>query len=184
MFLALFFSLDVLYPSTPSAKSIVSTNPSYPTQGRYLSLSISPSCAIQGALPLLISLDVLHPSTSSANSTPGTNSSHPTQGKYPPLGVSPFVLFRVLHQVKGLRSRTPPQCLEVILFTESPHSCDNPLNVCETILNQNDLHLGIPRMHSGPLLARGKNKVSFIHYLHHHFLVVTTFSHEILFISS
>ena len=59
---------------------------------------------------------VLHPST------PSANSSHPTQWRYPVplLGVSPFVLFRVLHQAEALRSRTPPQCLEVILFTESP----------------------------------------------------------------
>ena len=46
----------------------------------YSSLGVSPSCAIQGALPLFLSLDVLHPSTSSANSTLSTNSSHPTQG--------------------------------------------------------------------------------------------------------
>ena len=34
--------------------------------------------------------------------------------------ISPFVLFRVLHQAEALRSRTPPQRLEVILFIESP----------------------------------------------------------------
>ena len=130
MFLALLFSLDVLHPSTPSADSIVNTDPSYPTQGRYLSLGVSPSCAIQGALPLFLSLDVLHPSTPSADSTPSTDSSHPTQGLYPSLGVSPFVLFRVLHQAEALHSSTPPQILEVILCTETPHSCDSPLNVC------------------------------------------------------
>ena len=90
MFLSLFFSFDVLHPSTPSANSTVSSDPSYPTQGRYLSLGVSPSCAIQGALPLIFSLDVLHPSTPSTNSTLSTNSSHPTQGRYPSLGVSPF----------------------------------------------------------------------------------------------
>jgi len=73
---------------------------------------------------------VLHPST------PSANSSHPTQGRYPVplLGVSPFVLFRVLHQAEALRSRTPPQCLDVILFTESPNSCDSPLMCAERVL--------------------------------------------------
>jgi len=72
----------------------------------------------------------LHPST------PSANSSHPTQGRYPVplLGVSPFVLFRVLHQAEALRSRTPPQHLEVIIFTESPNSCDSPLMCAERVL--------------------------------------------------
>ena len=72
----------------------------------------------------------LHPST------PSANSSHPIQGRYsvPLLGIAPFVLFRVLHQAEALRSRTPPQRLDVILFTESPNSCDSPLMCVERVL--------------------------------------------------
>ena len=109
---------------------------------------------------LFLSLDVLHPSTSSANSTPSTNTSHPTQGRYKPfvyllcaiqgachyssfkppkertIPCTPLsgISFRVLHQAEALRSRTPPQRLEVILFTESPNSCDSPLMCAERVL--------------------------------------------------
>ena len=47
----LFFSLDVLHPSTLIAKNTPSIDSSYPTQGRYPLLGVSPSCAIQGASP-------------------------------------------------------------------------------------------------------------------------------------
>ena len=153
MFLALFFSLDVLHPNTPSANNAVSTNPSYPTQGRYPSLGVSPPCAIQGALPLFLSLDVLHPSTPSADSTPTTDSSHPTQGLYPSLGVSPFVLFRVLHQAEVLPFSPTTMMPRGYSLHRVHNSCDSPLNVCGTSLNKNVLHLGVPRMHSGPSLA-------------------------------
>ena len=117
-FPALFLSLDVLHLSTPSANSTPSTNSSHPTQGRYQPF-VYLLCAMQGACHysfLWIS--------------------HPTQGRYhvPLLVVSPFVLFRVLHQAEALRSRTPPQRLEVILFTESPNSCDSPLMCAEQVL--------------------------------------------------
>ena len=56
-FPALFFSLDVLHPITPSANSIPSTNSSHPTQGRYQTFMYL-LCAIQGALSLFFSLDV------------------------------------------------------------------------------------------------------------------------------
>ena len=44
------------------------------------------------------------------------------------------ISFRVLHQAKALRSRTPPQRLEVILFTESLNSCDSPLMCAKRVL--------------------------------------------------
>ena len=104
--------------------------------------------------------DVLHPSTSSANNTSSTNPSHPTQGRYQPfvyllcaiqgachyssfkppnkrtIPCTPLsgISFRVLHQAEALRSRTPPQSLEVILFIESPNSCDSPLMCEERVL--------------------------------------------------
>ena len=47
-FFALSFSLDVLHPSTSSANSTSSTNPSHPTQGWYQPF-VYLLCAIQGA---------------------------------------------------------------------------------------------------------------------------------------
>ena len=84
-----------------------------------------------------------------------------------------FVLFRVLHQAQApLFSHTSTTPRGYSLH-KVPHSCDSPLNECRMSLNQDVLHLGIPRMHSGPSLAQGKH-VAFIHYLHHHLLMVTT----------
>ena len=170
-FLALFFFLDVLHPITPSANSTPSTDSSHPTQGWYPSLGVSPACAIQGALPLFLSIDVLHPSTPIADSTPSTDSSHPTQGWYHYLGVSPFCALQGASPSWALPFSHTPTAPRGYSLNRVPHSYDSPLNVCEMSLNQNFLHLGVPRMHSGPSLAWGKH-VAFIHYPHHHFLMV------------
>ena len=48
--------------------------------------------------------------------------------------VSLFVLFRVLHQAEALRSHTPTQRLEFILFTESANSRVSTLMCAERVL--------------------------------------------------
>ena len=80
-----------------------------------------------------------------------------------------FVLFRVLHQAEALPFSHTTTVPRGYSLHRVPHSCDSPLNVCKTSLNQNVLHLGVPRMHSDPSLAQGKNKVASNHYLHYHF---------------
>ena len=125
-FTALFFFLDVLHPSTPSANSTPSTNSSHPTQGRYQPF-VYILCAIQGALSLFFSLDVPSSQHAKCQFNPPNTRTIPCT---PLSGIS----FRVLHQAEALRSRTPPQRLEVILFIESPNSCDNPLMCAERVL--------------------------------------------------
>ena len=124
-------------------------------------------------MALFFCLDVLHPSTPSANSTQGTDTSHPTQGWYPSLGISPF--FCALQGASpswGTPFSHTPTTPRGYSLHKVPHSCDSPLNMCRTSLNQDFLHIGIPEMHSDPSLAQGKH-VSFIHYLHHHLPIVT-----------
>ena len=79
-------------------------------------LHVSPLC-YSGCLSLFFSLQFKPPNTRTIPCTPLS-------------GIS----FRVLHQAEALHSRTPPQRLEVILFTESPNSCDSPLMCVERVL--------------------------------------------------
>ena len=119
-FSTLFLSLDVLHPSTSSANSTLSTNSSHPTQGRYQPF-VYLLYAIQGAC---------HYSFSGCSFIPPNTRTMPCTHLS---GIS-IVLLRVLHQAEALRSHTPPQRLEVILFTESPNSCDSPLMCAEGVL--------------------------------------------------
>ena len=117
------FLLDVLHPSTSSTNSTPSNNSSHPTKGRSQPF-VYLLCAIQGALSLFFSLDVPSSQHIKCQFKPPNTRTIP----YTPLS---SISFRVLHQAEALHSRTPPQRLEVILFIESPNSCDSPLLCAE-----------------------------------------------------
>ena len=128
-FSALFLSLDVLHPSTSSAHSTPSTNSSHPTQGRYQPF-VYLLCAIQGARHYFFSGCSFIP----AHQVPIQATQHKDDTLYPSQAYLLFLIFRVLHQAEALRSRTPPQFLEIILFTEFPNSCDSPLMCAKRVL--------------------------------------------------
>ena len=124
--LALFSSLDVLHPSTSSANSTSKYQFKPPNTRTIPTLRVSPLC-YSGCLSLFFSLDDPSSQHTKCQFKPPNTRMTPCT---PLSGIS----FSVLHQAEALRSRTPPQLLEVILFTESPNSCDNPLMCAERVL--------------------------------------------------
>ena len=110
-----FIFVHVLHPNTPSANSTSSTNSSHPTQGQYPSLGVSPSCAIQGTSPFIL--------------FSGCPPSQHTKYRFKPPNTRMIPFLRHISflcflgcftKLRPLHSHTPPQHLEVILFTESP----------------------------------------------------------------
>ena len=130
-FSALFLSLDVLHPSTSSANSTPSTNSSHPTQGWYQPF-LYLLCAIQGALSLLFSLDVPSSQHTKSQFKPPNTRTIPCT----PLSGISFFCSSGCFTSWGTPFSHTPQCLEFILFTESPNSCDSPLMCVKRVLTK------------------------------------------------
>ena len=96
----------------------------------------NPSCISSVLFRVLVIILFSRFSFIPAHQVPIQATQHKDDTLYPSLAYLLFVLFRVLHQAEALRSHTPPQRLEVILFTESPNSCDSPLMCVERVLTK------------------------------------------------